>query len=142
MLGNEAARDLLLAAREVRARVVFVGDRDQLPSIEAGRAFAMLADHGLSIATIDTAAYGPHVGPSDVAVAVVVGGPDLRSLATAVTRGIARATVNVEAVETAVLPLDVLRATLAGPRAGTVPPQASTRGAVVASPPPSAGGPR
>jgi ATP-dependent exoDNAse (exonuclease V) alpha subunit len=54
MLGNEAARDLLLAAREARARVVLVGDRDQLPSIEAGRAFALLGDHGLSIATIDT----------------------------------------------------------------------------------------
>ena len=54
MIGNEAARALLAAARRRRARVLLVGDRDQLPAIEAGHAFGLLLDHGLEVATIDT----------------------------------------------------------------------------------------
>ena len=54
MMGNETARALLHAAKQAKARVIWVGDRDQLPSIEAGRAFALLMEHGLSVAKIET----------------------------------------------------------------------------------------
>jgi conjugative relaxase-like TrwC/TraI family protein len=54
MMGNETARALLHAAKEAKARVIWVGDRDQLPSIEAGRAFALLMEQGLSVAKIET----------------------------------------------------------------------------------------
>lgn len=50
MLGNRQALELFRAAEEAQARVVLVGDRDQLPSIEAGQVFALLADHGLKTA--------------------------------------------------------------------------------------------
>jgi conjugative relaxase-like TrwC/TraI family protein len=53
MVGNQAALELVAAAERTGARVVFVGDRDQLPSIEAGRAFALLSDAGLPSASMD-----------------------------------------------------------------------------------------
>lgn len=54
MMGNETAHALLRLARQRGARLIWVGDRDQLPAIEAGRAFGLLLDHGLSVARIET----------------------------------------------------------------------------------------
>lgn len=54
MMGNAAAHALLRLAKKRAARVIWVGDRDQLPAIEAGRAFGLLMDRGLAVARIDT----------------------------------------------------------------------------------------
>jgi ATP-dependent exoDNAse (exonuclease V) alpha subunit len=53
MVGNKQALAVLEAAKERGARVLLVGDRDQLPSIEAGKAFALLSDRGLPLASMD-----------------------------------------------------------------------------------------
>ena len=54
MMSNHTARAFLDRARRARARVVFVGDRDQLPAIQAGGPFGLLIDHGMPVATIET----------------------------------------------------------------------------------------
>ena len=48
MMSTEQARALVVAADRQKARLVIIGDRQQLPAIEAGRPFAMLlgAGHG------------------------------------------------------------------------------------------------
>lgn len=47
MVGNTAAQRLLRRAEAQDARVLLVGDKDQLPSIEAGRAFRLMLERGL-----------------------------------------------------------------------------------------------
>ena len=54
MMSNAEARALLERAERTGARVILVGDRDQLPSIDAGRAFGLLQDRGMPVATIET----------------------------------------------------------------------------------------
>lgn len=90
-----------------------------------------LADHA-SIASIDTGSTGPH-GLRAPSIAVHVRGPDLVALATAVTQAIAKTRVAVDAIETGVMPLDAIRATLAAPRPGTLP---SRPPAPMSTPPP------
>lgn len=53
MLGNRDAHRLVLAAQRAGARLALVGDQDQLPSIQAGAAFRLLAERGMAIATMD-----------------------------------------------------------------------------------------
>jgi len=53
MLGTKQASDLLRKAERAGARVVLVGDRAQLPSIEAGKPFALLMDRGMKCAVLD-----------------------------------------------------------------------------------------
>ncbi|WP_183129180.1 ATP-dependent RecD-like DNA helicase [Sphingomonas sp. PP-F2F-G114-C0414] len=48
MLGARDAEALLAQARAEGARLVLVGDVDQLGSVEAGRAFGQLQDHGMA----------------------------------------------------------------------------------------------
>jgi ABC-2 type transport system ATP-binding protein len=55
------------------------------------------------------------------AVSVVVSGRDLLALARAVGAAAARTGAKVEAIESAVMPLDAIRATIATPRAGVLP---------------------
>jgi ATP-dependent exoDNAse (exonuclease V) alpha subunit len=50
MMSTEQARALVSAADRQKARLVLVGDRQQLPAIEAGRPFAMLLDRGMAFA--------------------------------------------------------------------------------------------
>ena len=47
MMSTEQARALVVAARQ-KARLVIIGDRQQLPAIEAGRPFAMLLERGMA----------------------------------------------------------------------------------------------
>lgn len=54
MLSNHDARAMLERAEQVGARVILVGDRDQLPSIDAGRAFGLLQDRGMQVAKVET----------------------------------------------------------------------------------------
>jgi conjugative relaxase-like TrwC/TraI family protein len=53
MVGNANALQILEAAERHNAHVILLGDRDQLPSIEAGKAFALLADRELPLATME-----------------------------------------------------------------------------------------
>lgn len=48
MLGARDAEALLAQARAHGARLVLVGDIDQLGSVEAGRAFGQLQDQGMA----------------------------------------------------------------------------------------------
>lgn len=48
MMSTEQARALVTAADRQKARLVLVGDRQQLPAIEAGRPFAMLLERGMA----------------------------------------------------------------------------------------------
>jgi conjugative relaxase-like TrwC/TraI family protein len=48
MMSTEQARALVSAADRQKARLVLVGDRQQLPSIEAGSPFAMLLERGMA----------------------------------------------------------------------------------------------
>jgi conjugative relaxase-like TrwC/TraI family protein len=48
MMSTEQARALVSAADRQKARLVLVGDRQQLPAIEAGRPFAMLLERGMT----------------------------------------------------------------------------------------------
>ena len=47
MVGARFMKELLAAAEKYKARVVLVGDRQQLGSVEAGRAFALMQDNGM-----------------------------------------------------------------------------------------------
>jgi len=53
MMGNRVALQLLSAAEAKKARVLLVGDAEQLPSIEAGRVFRLLSERGMAVATMD-----------------------------------------------------------------------------------------
>jgi ATP-dependent exoDNAse (exonuclease V) alpha subunit len=48
MMSTEQARALVAAADRQKARLVVIGDRQQLPAIEAGRPFAMLLERGMA----------------------------------------------------------------------------------------------
>ncbi len=48
MVSNKAMHDLLRQADRHQARVVLVGDKDQLPSIDAGAAFSLLQSRGIA----------------------------------------------------------------------------------------------
>ena len=48
MMSTEQARALVVAADRQKARLVIIGDRQQLPAIEAGRPFAMLLERGMA----------------------------------------------------------------------------------------------
>ena len=50
MMSTEQARALVSAVDRQKARLVLVGDRQQLPAIEAGRPFAMLLERGMAFA--------------------------------------------------------------------------------------------
>jgi ABC-2 type transport system ATP-binding protein len=63
------------------------------------------------------------------AVAVVVSGRDLLTLARAVGAAAARTGAKVEAIESAVMPLDAIRATIAAPRPGVLPSRPPAGGA-------------
>jgi ABC-2 type transport system ATP-binding protein len=103
-----------------------------------------------AVATIETmpfAAPARSDGATPVpASAVVVTGRDLLALASAINRAAAERHVDVEAIESAVMPLDAIRAAIAAPRTGPLPsrpppsmPPASMPPA--STPPPSRGGP-
>jgi hypothetical protein len=70
---------------------------------------------------------------------VVVSGADLLTLARAVGHAAAKTSARIEAIESAVMPLDAIRSRIAAPRPGTLlsrpPPPLSTP--PVPSPPPS-----
>jgi ABC-2 type transport system ATP-binding protein len=76
-----------------------------------------LAEHA-AIASIDAGGAGPM---STTTIAIHVRGPDLVALAMALTKAIGASGVEVEAIETSVMPLDAIRATLAAPRPGALP---------------------
>lgn len=78
-----------------------------------------LAEHA-AIASIEAGSTGPH-GLHAPSIAVHARGPDLVALATAVTKAIAKTRIAVDAIETGVMPLDAIRATLAAPRPGALP---------------------
>ncbi len=109
---------------------------------QASSLVAALSEHA-SVTSVDAAGAGPTAAAT---IAIHVRGPDLVALASAVTRAIASARVDVEAIETAVMPLDAIRATLAAPRPGTLPskpppPLSAPPPAMhVSQPPPPPGG--
>jgi len=104
-----------------------------------------------AIASVETHVFATPTPDAKPASAIVVSGKELVALASAVNRAIAQTGVVVEAIESAVLPLDAIRAALVAPRGpalpslppaappaslpppGSVPPQGS-------APPPAPGG--
>jgi len=80
---------------------------------------AALAEES-AVGSVETAAFTP-TRALHAAVAVVVSGRDLLTLARAVGAAAARSGANVLAVESAVMPLDAIRATIAAPRPGVLP---------------------
>jgi conjugative relaxase-like TrwC/TraI family protein len=53
MLGNKDALRIIETARRADARLVLVGDWDQLPSVDAGAPFRLLAKQGMALASMD-----------------------------------------------------------------------------------------
>jgi ATP-dependent exoDNAse (exonuclease V) alpha subunit len=53
MLGNKDALHMIRTATEARAHLVLVGDWDQLPSVDAGAPFRLLAAKGMALTSID-----------------------------------------------------------------------------------------
>lgn len=95
-----------------------------------------------AIAGVETAPFAA-TRTLHAAVSVVVSGNDLLTLARAVGAAAARTGAKVEAIESAVMPLDAIRAAIAGPRAGELPlepppaaPDAPAPAAASAAPPP------
>ena len=95
-----------------------------------------LAEHA-AIASIEAGSTGPH-GLHAPSIAVHARGPDLVALATAVTKAIAKTRIAVDAIETGVMPLDAIRATLAAPRPGALPSMPPAAPPPVLSQPPPA----
>jgi ABC-2 type transport system ATP-binding protein len=89
-----------------------------------------LTEHA-SVTSIDAAGAGLVASTS---IAIHVRGPDLVALASAVTKAIGESRVAVEAIETSVMGLDAIRATLAAPRPGALPSSAPPP---LSAPPPS-----
>ncbi len=52
MMGTKQTKALFELAKRQGARLVLVGDRQQLPAIEAGKPFALLQDRGAKVATM------------------------------------------------------------------------------------------
>lgn len=73
-----------------------------------------------AVASIETAAFAA-TRVLHAAVALLVTGPELLALARAVQVAAARTGANVEAVESAVMPLEAIRARVAAPRPGMIP---------------------
>lgn len=86
---------------------------------EVAKLVAALAEDP-AIASIETAAFAAR-GLSQAAVAILVTGPDLLAVARAVGASAAKAGANVEAIESAVMPLEAIRARVVAPRPGMVP---------------------
>lgn len=87
-----------------------------------------------AIMSIETATFAA----GHAAVAVVVGGADLLAVARAVGHAAVRTSARIEAIESAVMPLDAIRSRIAAPRPGTLlsrPPPA-----MPSSPPPPRAG--
>ncbi len=76
-----------------------------------------------AVASVETASFAA-ARALHAAVAVVVSGPDLLTLARAVGAAAARTGARVEAIESAVMPLDSIRATIAVPRPASLPSRA------------------
>jgi len=74
-----------------------------------------------AVASVETATFAAAGALSAGAVSVVVTGSDLLTLARAVSAAAARAGAAVEAIESAVMPLDAIRASLAAPRPAALP---------------------
>lgn len=53
MMSTRQADALLQKAQAANARVILVGDRQQLSAVEAGKPFAVLADKGMAVARMD-----------------------------------------------------------------------------------------
>jgi ABC-type Mn2+/Zn2+ transport system ATPase subunit len=92
-----------------------------------------------AVASIETASFAATRG-SAATVAILVTGPDLLTLARAVGAAAATSGVDVEAIESGVMPLDAIRARVAVPRPGIVQARPSSSvpaaGATPAAPPP------
>jgi ABC-type cobalamin/Fe3+-siderophores transport system ATPase subunit len=111
-----------------RLRVVVAG-AEHAPLVGA-----LAAEAGVD--AIDTRSYAAGSGGTRAATAIAVAGPDLLALARAVNRAIATTRTPVEAIESAVMPLDALRAALAAPRGPalpSVPPPANAQAYAPAS---------
>jgi ABC-type multidrug transport system ATPase subunit len=86
-----------------------------------------------SIATVETAAFAA-TRVLHAAVAVVVGGPDLLAVAKAIAGAAHRTGANVEAIESAVMPVEAIRARIAPPHPGVLlsrPPSTNAPGTSV-----------
>lgn len=95
-----------------------------------------------AIGSIETAAYAA-TRALHAAVAVLVSGADLLGVARAIAGAAAKTGVAVEAIESAVIPLEAIRARIAAPHPGVLlssrpPPLASTSGSLPPSSPPLA----
>jgi ABC-type multidrug transport system ATPase subunit len=105
-----------------------------------------------AVTAVETHAYATSRSPASTildartATAVVVSGKDLLALASAVNRAISQARVEIEAIESAVLPLDAIRAALTAPRGPALPsmppmPAAPPQSVPPSIPPPVSGAP-
>jgi ATP-dependent exoDNAse (exonuclease V) alpha subunit len=54
LIGNEDAVDLMRLAEKTGAKVVFLGDKDQLSGVQAGRPFELMQANGLTRANMNT----------------------------------------------------------------------------------------
>lgn len=110
---------------------------------EVARIVAALAEES-AVTSVETASFAA-TGTLHAAVGVVVSGRDLLPLARAVGAVAARTGAKVEAIESAVLPLDAIRQTIAVPRPASLttrPPQALSAAPSSSPPPSSPAGPR
>ena len=94
-----------------------------------------------AVASVETAAYAAS-RILHAAVAVIVGGPDLLAVARAVAAAAAATNAKIEAIESAVMPLDSIRARIAAPRPGIPLSRPPPPGAVGPLPPPMPPPPR
>lgn len=98
-----------------KLRVVLLASR----ASDASPFIAALAGEG-AVAAVETIMSSPTpIRPGSVAVSVA--GPDLLALARAVGAAASKAGAAVETIESAVMPLDAIRAALASPRGPTLP---------------------
>jgi ABC-type nitrate/sulfonate/bicarbonate transport system ATPase subunit len=74
-----------------------------------------------AIASVETSAFSGDTRANGAASAVLVSGRDLLAVAGAVAAASTRTGIDVEAIESAVAPLDAIRAMLAAPRGPTLP---------------------
>jgi hypothetical protein len=125
-----------VGASGARLRVVVAAQA----STEVAPFVAALAEEP-AITSVETAAFAA-TRVLHAAVAVMVSGPELLALARAVGVAAARSRAHVEAIESAVMPLDAIRSRIAAPRPGVLvsrPPPGSIPPAPAGSvPPPSA----
>jgi ABC-2 type transport system ATP-binding protein len=84
-------------------------------SAEGAAPFVAALGGAEAVGSVESAAFAP-IGALQAAVAVLVSGPDLLLLARAVAAAAASTGTDVTAIESAVLPLDAIRATLGASR--------------------------